>query len=116
MELLYVVMVQTPPELETDWANWMREQHIPDVVATGMFRRCRLLHDNAAIGRYTVLYEAASLEDYVRYKQEYAPALQAAHRERYGAEITASRMELITLEEFTACPATDQRIGADGEE
>lgn len=116
MNFLYAVIVQMPLELEEDWTDWMRARHIPDVMATGMFVRSRLLRDTAVAGRYTVLYEAASLEDYVRYKHEFAPALQAAHRERYDTKVTATRMELFVLEEFTAFRAVDQRIVTDGEE
>lgn len=73
----------------------MTARHIPDVMATGMFLCCRLLRDASDEGRFVVLYEAGSPEEYTRYKTEFAPALQAAHRNRYGEAITTSRMEML---------------------
>ncbi len=107
MEIRYVVTAQMPAELAGDWASWMEAEHIPDVLATGMFQSCILLRDIAEPGKFVVQYTAASLRDYERYRAEFAPALQASHRERYGSAVATSRMELSVLKEFTGVRQAD---------
>ena len=40
--IIYNVTIKLDPEIHEDWLSWMRRHHIPEVLATGYFVRCRL--------------------------------------------------------------------------
>ena len=93
--ILYNVTVSVDPEIHEEWLAWMKSKHIPDVLATGMFTENRLLRvlgtEEGEGCTYSVQYTAHSMDDYERYKAEFAPALQAEHTERYSNRFVAFR-------------------------
>ena len=95
--ILYNVTVKIAVEVEADWLQWMREVHIPEVMATGIFehsRLARLLHpeDEDPLGStYSIQYTAPSMERLNFYFEQHAPALQKAHTERYKDRFVAFR-------------------------
>lgn len=93
--ILYNVTVSVDPEVHEDWLHWMKTKHIPDVLATGLFtenRLLRVLNTEAGEGHtYSVQYVARSMEDYERYRDTFAPALQAEHTARYRDRFVAFR-------------------------
>lgn len=99
--LLYNVTVTVDMVIHEDWVQWMRHTHIPDVMSTGMFvsyRMNRLIgHDHADAEIYTMQYLVKDMAQLVRYQEEFAPALQRQHSERYDGKYAAFRtvMELI---------------------
>lgn len=99
--LLYNVTVTVDMAIHEDWVQWMRHTHIPDVMSTGMFvsyRMNRLMgHDHADAEIYTMQYLVKDMAQLVRYQEEFAPALQRQHSERYDGKYAAFRtvMELI---------------------
>ena len=40
--LLYNVTVSIDPQIEQEWLEWMRKNHIPDVMQTGCFLESRI--------------------------------------------------------------------------
>ncbi len=99
--LLYNVTVTIDLEVHEDWARWMRETHIPDIMSSGMFisyRLCRLTgHEHSDSEIYTTQYLIKDMPHLVRFQQEFAPALQRAQKERYDGRYVVFRtvMELI---------------------
>lgn len=99
--LLYNVTVTIDLDVHEDWLRWMRESHIPDVMATGLFvshRLCRLIgHEHEDSEIYTVQYLVRDMTDLRRYMDEFAPALQRQHKDRYDGKFAAFRtvMEMI---------------------
>ncbi len=99
--LLYNVTVTIDLEIHDDWVRWMRETHIPDIMASGCFisyRMCRLLgheHDDSEI--YAVQYLSKDMVHLMRYQQEFSPALQAGHKARYDGRYAVFRtvMEVV---------------------
>lgn len=100
--LLYNVTVTVDLEVHDDWLRWMRQKHIPDVLATGFFRGYRmsrlLQHEHPEAAIYTIQYEVESHEQLQRYWAERAPQLQREHQERYGERCLAFRtvMEVVS--------------------
>lgn len=93
--ILYNVTVSVDPDIHEDWLQWMKHKHIPDVLATGLFIENRLLRvlgtgEDEGV-TYSVQYTARTMEDYERYKDEFAPALQAEHTARYRDRFVAFR-------------------------
>ncbi|SEA20286.1 DUF4286 family protein [Pedobacter hartonius] len=77
--LLYNVTIIIEDASAEAWLNWMQEEHIPEVMATGMFVSNRLLQvvDSPNEGvTYCIQYVTQSMEDYDTYQQLFAPALQ----------------------------------------
>jgi hypothetical protein len=92
--LIYNVTVQIDREIAGDWLAWMQEIHIPEVLASGMFlshELFRVMDDEEATRTYAVQYRCAGMPDLLRYQAAFAPALQAAHRERYEGRFIAFR-------------------------
>jgi hypothetical protein len=95
MSLVYEVTAVVERELAEEWERYMRERHIPDVLATGWFTRVSLVR--APGGRYRICYHAESAADLDRYLTGAAPALRAAFSTRYpgGVALTRESWELV---------------------
>jgi len=81
-EVIYNVTVSLDPSIETDWIDWMKNVHIPEVIATGMFLDSRLLRVHAFEENgvtYAVQYRLRNLDALEKYQTEFAPVLQAKH-------------------------------------
>ncbi len=93
--ILYSVTVSVEPAIHDDWVAWMRDVHIPEVMATGCFSENRMLKvlSTQAPGEltYSIQYTCSDMKTYERYRDEYAPALQQAHTERYRDRFVAFR-------------------------
>jgi len=101
--VLYNVTVSVDPAIAEEWLQWMREIHIPEVMATGCFLESRLsrVHGEEEGGlTYSVLYLSPDQTTLTRYQKEFAPALQLAHSQRYQGRFAAFRTELSLIQEF----------------
>lgn len=92
---LYNVTVNVEKELEPEWMTWMKEVHIPDVLATGMFHEnkiFRILHDSEDGSiNYSIQYFTDSMEKVLEYQSKYAPKLQQDVRDKYQDRIVTFR-------------------------
>ena len=99
--ILYNVTIKILNSVKKDWLQWMKEIHIPDVMATGLFEEykiCRLLGEDETEGTtYAVQYISKNMEDFVRYNKEHAERLQKEHSDRYPNQYVAFRtlMEIL---------------------
>lgn len=101
--ILYNVTVSIDPAIAEDWVNWMRSNHIPDVMATGCFIESRIsrVHGEEEGGvTYAITYLSPSQEKMDEYQQQHAPVLQKDHAERYSGKFAAFRTILSVIEEF----------------
>ena len=101
--ILYNVTVSIDPAIAEDWVNWMRTNHIPDVMATGCFVESRIsrVHGEEEGGEtYAITYLSPSKEKMDEYQQQHAPLLQKDHSERYAGKFAAFRTILSVIEEF----------------
>ena len=101
--ILYNVTVSIDPIIAEDWVNWMRSNHIPDVMATGCFVESRIsrVHGEEEGGvTYAITYLSPSQEKMDEYQQQHAPVLQKDHAERYSGKFAAFRTILSVIEEF----------------
>jgi hypothetical protein len=99
--IIYNVTINIEHSAHEDWLHWMKEKHIPDVMATGMFlenRMLRLIGDEDSGGvTYAIQYTAKDMADYLRYRDEFAPSLQRDAMELFGNKFTAFRSLLETV-------------------
>ncbi len=92
--LLYNVTVNVEASIEEDWLQWMKEEHIPMVLNTGLFsgyRFGRLLVEEEVGRTYSIQYEASDLESFRLYEQLYADELRRTTTQKYGSKIVAFR-------------------------
>ena len=100
--VVYNVTVSVSPAKSADWLEFMRKEHVPEVLATGAFRDykiCRVLGYEEGGETFAVQYVAWSTEHLRRYTEEDAPRLQKAHTIRFGQDAVAFRTVLEVIEE-----------------
>ena len=99
--ITYSVTITIQPGIESEWIDWMAKVHVPDVLRTGCFSECRIHKVVGSEGdepTYVLQYRCGSLEEYHRYRDNFAPALQKEHTDRYSGKFRGSRQ---VLEEIT---------------
>ena len=72
----------------------MKKIHIPDVMKTGCFvdnQVLRVLGVEDLGHTYSVQYRFREMGDIEKYQKQFAAALQAEHREKFGSKATAFR-------------------------
>lgn len=93
--IIYSVTVKLIAEIQADWLKWMKETHIPDVMNTGKFIECKIskvLEEDETQGTtYNMQYLCESYSTLQDYKEEFAPALQKDHEDRYKGKYVAFR-------------------------
>ena len=92
--ILYNVTVNIDHEVEEDWLRWMKEVHIPEVMATGLFlenRMFKVLADDDGGTTYAIQYSCATMADYEEYRDVHAARLQAETQRYYGGRFVAFR-------------------------
>lgn len=92
--IVYNVTINIDAEVEQKWLAWMKDEHIPDVMATGLFLECRMfrvLADDEGGTTYAVQYIAADMDHYERYRDQHAARLQAQSQEHFGGRFVAFR-------------------------
>jgi len=97
--ILYNVTVMVEADVASDWLEWMRMHHIPEVMNSGYFvshRLCKLLQpepeENSVT--YAVQYFCTSQDKLTEYLVKVAPALRDQHNRRYGHKAQAFRTVL----------------------
>ena len=98
--ILYNVTAIVDEEIHGDWLNWMREEHIRDVMNTECFVSNRLLKvlDSPNEGTtYCIQYIAENKQNYDNYIKNFAPVLRNSFPERFNNKFVIFRtlMEVI---------------------
>lgn len=93
--ILYNITYTVSHSVEEDFVKWMKETHIPDVFATGIFtghKFYRLLNsaDDEATN-YSIQFFAESTAKLVEYERLYAQELRVRPQVRYGEKALAFR-------------------------
>ncbi len=100
--IIYNVTVNIDDAVHEDWLNWMKQEHIPDVLKTGLFKYHRILKvlaDEESGGvTYSIQYYCNSMNDYLNYSENHAPRLQKEHTHRYKDKFVAFRTLLEVVE------------------
>lgn len=92
--IIYNVTVKISHEKHDDWLKWMKEVHVPDVMATKLFSKhvfSKVLVDDEEGTNYSIQYYCESMEVLNQYQEIFAPKLQAEHTIRYKDHFVAFR-------------------------
>ena len=94
---IYNVTINVDESIHDQWLSWMRDHHIPDMLATKKFTNAlmtRVMVEEEMGGiTYSVQYTTESREMLQRYYQEDAPRLRAQSKPFEG-KFVAFRTEL----------------------
>lgn len=100
--IIYSVTISIDNQVEGEWVRWMQAVHIPQVMATGCFVKYSFLRlltkveDEGAT--YNLQYHARTMDEYLDYQDNFAPALQADMANKYRNQYGAFRTLLETVE------------------
>ncbi len=93
--IIYNVTVNIDNDVADEWLKWMIDVHIPDVLNTGLFLEnhiYRLIADENSGGTsYAIQYLCESMNEYEKYKLNFASEKQAIHTSRYKDKFVAFR-------------------------
>jgi hypothetical protein len=94
--IIYNVTVNVDDAIAKEWVIWMRDIHIPEVIATGMFVShtfSKLLsrQEDETGTTYVIQYMAPDMQHYERYQAEFASALQTDAKNKFGDRFVAFR-------------------------
>lgn len=94
--ILYNVTVNVDDSVHHEWVNWMKKEHIPEVIATGKFVEYKMFkvitrQPDETGTTYSIQYYAKTMADYEDYKNNHGPALQMKTMQRYGDKLMAFR-------------------------
>ncbi len=91
--IIYNVTSKIDWSIHELWVQWMKEVHIPEVIATGMFQDSRMMRllevDDSEGPTYAIQYFAYSMDDYYLYLERYAPVLREQTMREWGNKFIA---------------------------
>jgi|SRR5690606_6168915 len=96
--LIYNVTINIDASVHGPWLEWMRDRHIPDMLATGKFahaKLARVLVDEEMGGiTYSVQYTVQDRRTLEAYYREDADRLRGAAQKHFPEQFVAFRTEL----------------------
>lgn len=100
---IYNVTIHIDETVQEDWLHWMREIHIPEMLATGKFSKAlmtRVMVEEEMGGlTFSVQYTTDSKETLDKYYAEDAERLRSRGTDRFGGKFMAFRTELAIVSE-----------------
>ncbi len=93
--IIYNVTTKTDRSIAGSWLKWLKEEHIPLVIATGCFTHAaifRLLDIDDTDGpTFAVQYHAATKAAYERYITSFADTLRQQSFDKWGDRFVSFR-------------------------
>jgi hypothetical protein len=93
--IVYNVTVKTEHSITSAWLDWMKEEHIPDIIATGCFTHAQILRllevDESDGPTHAVQYYAESRALYNRYIERFSDIMRNKAMEKWGNKFIAFR-------------------------
>jgi hypothetical protein len=93
--VIYNVTVKVDQSIADDWLAWMKQDHIPAILATKCFTGHKLVQvlelDDSEGPTYAVQYFADNLDDYKTYISEHASVMRKQATDKWGDSFIAFR-------------------------
>ncbi len=104
--LIYNVTISVDDTVHDRWLSWMRDKHIPDMLATKKFseaKMCKVLvEEEPGSTTYAIQYRTKDKETLQRYYQENAEQMRNEGNLKFRDKFVAFRTELeIVSEQFS---------------
>lgn len=101
--ILYNVTVSVEESVQNEWLNWMKIEHIPEVMACGIFTKAqinRVIVQADSDNTFAIAYTCSSMKELHQYQIKFAPELQKKHDEKFKEKAIAFRTLMEVIEEF----------------
>lgn len=93
--IIYNVTIKVAAPVQDAWLQWLKEEHVPDVVGTGCFTHAvitKLLEiDDSEGPTYAIQYHAESKALYNRYLDKHAGEMRQRSFDKWGNQFIAFR-------------------------
>lgn len=93
--IIYNVTIKVHESIKAQWLQWLKEEHIPDVINTGCFSHAvvmRLIEvDDTEGPTYAVQYHAQSKGLYNNYIENHASQMRQKGYDKWGDKFIAFR-------------------------
>jgi hypothetical protein len=96
--VLYEITAAVNAELIEKYEKYMRERHIPDLLATGRFIGAKFTRSSE--NRYRIVYEAHDQKSLDNYLEKEAAILRADFQQHFPSGVELSRENWIVLQEW----------------
>ncbi len=99
--IIYNVTIKIDNGVADEWVKWMKAEHMPELMSTGLFndyRLCKLLEQEESEGvTYTAQYMLDSMDDYNTYIDKHAGKMREKIFKLFGGKFAAFRtvMEVV---------------------
>ena len=92
---IYNVTIKIQESIKENWLHWLKEEHIPDIIATGCFTHAAILQllevDDTEGPTYAVQYFAESKGLYNAYIEKHAAEMRQKAFDKWGDKFIAFR-------------------------
>ena len=96
--IIYNVTIKVEHSIAAEWIEWLRSEHIPEIIQTGCFYDAVIYHlldtDEADGITYAVQYHATDHDAYKKYLQDYAAAMRKKSTDKWQNKFVAFRSVL----------------------
>jgi hypothetical protein len=93
--VLYNVTLKIQNEVVAQWVEWMKCEHMPDLLQTGLFTGCRLFRlmeqDDTDGATYAAQYYCNSINEYHDYINRFAQEMRERGHAKFGGKFVAFR-------------------------
>ncbi len=93
--IIYNVTIKLEAEIASEWVSWMKQEHMQDLMRTGLFtdcRLCRLLEQDESDGvTYIAQYFCDTIDHYNKYISDHAQTMRDKGFSRFGNRFIAFR-------------------------
>jgi hypothetical protein len=100
---IYNVTTNIDNSIKDEWLKWMKEKHIPEMLATGKFSQAKmskvLIEEEMGGITYSVQYTTDSKETLQEYYDDYAPKLRGESLKLFKSSFVSFRTELKVISE-----------------
>lgn len=99
--IVYNITLKVNKDIIADWLKWQKEEHIPEIMHTGLFTEYKffhlLEHDEEDTSTYVVQYFTGNIDNYNEYIKAHAPILREKAIARWGDGFIGFRTVLETV-------------------
>ena len=101
--IIYNVTVSVEESVKREWLDWMKTEHIPEVMACGVFIKAqinRVIVQTDSDNTFAIAYTCSSIKELRQYQINFAPELQKKHNDKFKEKAVAFRTIMEVIEEI----------------
>lgn len=106
--IIYNVTINIDDDVHDQWLSWMRDKHIPDMLATGKFSHAKmvkvLIDEEQGGTSYSIQYTCPDMATLQHYYKEDAPKLREEGLKLFTNKFVAFRTELEVISQQIPWP------------